>query len=52
MNIDESWSTVGVGCASRWDLSILVEKSSPIKFEKLSSRINGHSSMIDRKEFS
>ena len=51
MDVDDSWSTIGIGRISRWDLSILVEKNSPMRFEKLSSRIYGHSSVIDGKEF-
>ena len=35
--------------ASRWNLLILIE-SSPIKFEKLNSRVCSHSSMIDGKK--
>ena len=36
VDVDDSWYTVGVGCASRWNLSILTEGSSPIEFKKLS----------------
>ena len=52
MDIGDSWSIIGVGCASRWDLSILIERNSLMIFERLSPRIYGHSSMIDGKEFS
>ena len=52
VDIDDSWYTVGVGCASRCDLSTLVERSSLMKFEKLSPKIYGHSIVIDGKEFS
>ena len=52
VNIGDSWSTIGVGYASRWDLSTLVEKSSSMRFERLSPRIYGHSSVINEKEFS
>ena len=52
MDVSDSWSTVGEGCASRQDLSTLIERSSPMRFEKLSSRIYSHSSVIDGKEFS
>ena len=51
MDVGDSWSTVGVECASRYDLSTLIE-SSPMRFEKLSLRVCGHNSMIDEKEFS
>ena len=51
MDVGESWSTVRVGYASKWDLSTLIERSSPIGFEGLSLRVCGHSSMIDGKEF-
>ena len=51
MDVGDSWFTVGVGCASRWDLSILIE-SSLIKFKKLSLRVCGHSSVIVGKKFS
>ena len=52
MDVGDSWSTVGVGYTSRWDLSTLIERSSPMRFDKLSSKIYGHSSVIDGKEFS
>ena len=52
MDVGDNWSTVGVGCASRQDLSTLIERSSSMRFERLSSRIYGHSSVIDRKKFS
>ena len=52
MDVGDSWSTVEVGCASRQDLSILIERSSPMRFERLSPRIYDHSSVIDEKEFS
>ena len=52
VDVGNSWSTIGVGCASRWDLSILIEKSSPMRFERLSLKICGHSSVIDEKKFS
>ena len=52
MDIGDSWSTVEVGCTLRWDLSTLIEKSSPIEFERLCPRIYGHSSVINEKEFS
>ena len=51
VDIDDSWSTVGVEYASRWDLSTLIERSSPMGFERLSPKICDHSSVIDRKEF-
>ena len=51
MDVGDSWSTVGVGCASRWDLSTLIERSNPIKFERLSPRVCDHSSVIDEKIF-
>ena len=38
--------------ASIWDLSTLIEGSSPIKFEKLSPQVYGHSNVIDGKECS
>ena len=51
MDVGDSWSTVGVGYASRWDLSILIERSSPMRFERLSLRVYDHSSVIDEKNF-
>ena len=36
VDIDDSWSTVGVGYAPRWNLSILAEGNSPMRFKKLS----------------
>ena len=51
VDIGDSWSTVGVGYTSRWDLSTVVERSSPMRFEKLSLRICDRSSVIDEKEF-
>ena len=51
VDVGNSWSTIGVECASRSDLSSLIE-SSPIRFERLSLRVCGHNSMIDGKEFS
>ena len=51
VDIGDSWFTIGVGCVSRWDLSILVEKSSPMRFERLSLRICGHISVIDKESF-
>ena len=50
VDIDDSWSTIGVGCASRHDLSTLIESSS-MGFKRLSPRIYGHSSMIDGNKF-
>ena len=52
MDVGDSWSTVGVGYASRKDLSTLIERSSPMRFERLSPRIYGHDSVIDGKKFS
>ena len=51
MDVGDSWFTVEVGYTSKWDLSILVEKSSPIEFKKLSLRICDHNSIIDEKNF-
>ena len=51
MDVGDSWSTIGVGYVSRWDLSTLIEKSSPMKFERLNLRVCGHSSVIDEKNF-
>ena len=51
MDVGDSWSTVGVGYASRWDLSILIEKSSSMRFERLSLRVYGYSNVIDGKSF-
>ena len=50
MDVGDSWSTVGVRCASRWDLSILVERSSPMRFKRLSPLVYDHSIMIDEKK--
>ena len=36
VDVDDSLSTIGIGCTSRWDASILIERSSPIGFERLS----------------
>ena len=36
VDIGDSWSTIGVECASRWDLSILTEESSLMGFKRLS----------------
>ena len=52
MDVGDSWSIVGVECASRWDLSTLIERSSPMRFERLGLKICGHNSIIDGKEFS
>ena len=52
MDVGDSWSTIEVRYISRWDLSILIERSSPMRFERLSLRVCGHSSAIDGKEFS
>ena len=51
VDVGDNWSTIGLGCTSRWDLSTFIERSSPMGFEKLSPRIYGHSSVIDGKEF-
>ena len=51
MDVSDRLSTIGVGCASRWILSILIEISSPMKFERLSLRVCGHSSVSDGKFF-
>ena len=48
MDVGDSWSTIGVEYVSRWDLSILIERSSPIRFEKLNPRICSHSNVIDK----
>ena len=52
MDVGDSWSTVRVEYASRWNLSILIERSSPMRFEKLSLRICGYSRVIDEKKIS
>ena len=52
MDVGDSWSTVGVGYASRKDLSTLIERSSPMRFEKPNPRVCDYSSMTDGKEFS
>ena len=52
MDVSDSWFTVGGGCALRWDLSTLIERSSPMRFERLSPRVYGHSNVIDGKVFS
>ena len=51
VDIDNSWSTVGVECTSRWDLSTLIERSSPIEFERLSLRIYGIVVWLMEKNF-
>ena len=52
VDVGDSWSTVGVVCVSKWDLSILAEGSSPIEFKKLSPWVYDHNSVIDGKDFS
>ena len=51
-DVGDNWSIIRVGCTSRWDLSTLIEKSSPMRFERLNPRIYGHSSTNNEKEFS
>ena len=51
MDVGNSWSTIGVECASRWNLSTLIERSSLMDFERLSLRVYGHNSVIDEKFF-
>ena len=41
---------VQITCTSRWDLSILIEKSSPMRFEKLSPQVYDYGSVIMKKK--
>ena len=50
MDVGDYWSTIRVGYISRWNLSTLIERSNPMRFERLSPRVCGHSNMIDRKK--
>ena len=43
-------STTMHQCASRWNISILAERSSPIRFKRLSPYVYSHSIVIDEKK--